>query len=77
MIDVSLSTALWLPVVFTLSGLFVLWLFYAFRRRRSEGIFQGPRVFHCANCRHVYVGKKDLPMWACPRCNTFNEAVRI
>ena len=61
---------------FNLLALLLAWLYYANRtlwprNRRATG-----RIYRCAQCAHVYVDARDVPMSRCPQCDRFNEAIR-
>lgn len=43
------------------------------RKARDRGT---SALFRCAGCGHVYPGREDVPLEACPACGKLNESVR-
>ena len=68
--------ALLAPVVLTLVVLFIAWVYYSNRKSWPGQPIEQGRIYRCSACGHVYVEGRDVPMSRCPRCDTFNEAIR-
>jgi hypothetical protein len=61
---------------FNLLALLVTWLYYANRTLWPRSRKNVGRIYRCAQCAHVYVDQRDVPMARCPECDRFNEAIR-
>lgn len=64
------------PVVFALVAIFGAWQYYSSRSMWPQKPVAEGRIYRCAQCGHVYVEARDVPMSRCPRCDRLNEAVR-
>jgi hypothetical protein len=64
------------PVIFNLVALFGAWLYYSQRSSWPGQPIEQGKIYRCSSCGHVYVGARDVPMSRCPKCGTFNEAVK-
>jgi hypothetical protein len=65
-----------LPAVFSLVAIFGAWIYYGHRRLWPDLPWTGRRIFRCSRCAEVYVGAEDRPSARCPRCGSYNDAVK-
>jgi hypothetical protein len=60
-----------------LAGLFLVVLYYMFRRKKLDPEASEDRVFRCAGCGYVYTDDSDVVFSKCPQCMKMNEEFRF
>ena len=76
MIAISPSWYWTLPLALALATLVMMGLYYSVSRPANPRGRGRARLYRCLDCRHVYEDRRNVPLSACPRCSTLNEAVR-
>lgn len=75
--SLSFSLLFVAPLTAALAVMFGVMVAYAAARERGErALRRRERLYACGSCGHVYVDRRDVPLAACPRCRTMNEAVK-
>lgn len=66
-----------LPVLISLAGMVLLWLYYDARQalyvHRPK---DKAKLYRCRHCGHVYAEPHDVPLAKCTLCGYLNEAIR-
>ncbi len=75
MIEVSLQEVFLIPLALNVAFVLLLWCFYNTREQLPAG-GRSARIYRCKACSRVYEDIREVPMVACPRCGTLNDAVR-
>ena len=74
MIEIELSTALFLFTAFPLLVLFIALISIDFRNRKKKSDrTKEPQIWSCSICTHVYVDSKHSDISQCPECGSYNK----
>ena len=60
----------------TLLAMLAIWLRYMIGDELGGRIRRRPMLYRCEMCAHVYEDRRNVPLAACPRCGSLNEAVK-
>ncbi|MCI7644268.1 MAG: hypothetical protein MST10_07985 [Lentisphaeria bacterium] len=69
MIDVSISTALFIYLAAWLLTITILWLRELWRIRKNDWQLSNGNVFQCNHCYYSFVSRESANTIRCPRCN--------
>lgn len=59
-------------VLVLLSGLGVVWVFYASKMKRFKPTSSHDRIFKCYKCKSLYTDDPDVDLSRCPKCGNHN-----
>ncbi|MBN1872398.1 MAG: hypothetical protein JW800_07475 [Candidatus Omnitrophica bacterium] len=72
MIRLDISQAVFLYLLVSVIGIFILWIFFEERLKflhfREEDVY----VWQCAICAYTYVDSRSADISRCPRCSSYN-----
>lgn len=72
MIRLDISEAVFLYLLFSVIGIFILWIFFEERLKfiyfREEEVY----VWQCDICTYTYVDSLNKEISKCPRCGSYN-----
>jgi hypothetical protein len=73
--ETAVSNLILIPMIFTLDGMFLCWIFYWLSGPAIEKTSR-QNIYRCKVCRHVYVDKRHVPLSRCGRCGCLNESIK-
>jgi len=72
MLSIDISQAVFLYLLSTVVGIFVMWIFFEermkFRYFREDEAY----IWQCSICAYTYVDSINTEFSRCPRCNSIN-----
>lgn len=75
MIKLDISQAVFLYLLFTVVGVFVLWMFFEEKLKFTYFREEDAYVWQCNICTYTYVDSLNRKISRCPRCNSLNERI--
>ena len=73
MIRLDISQAVFLYLLISVVGIFILWIFFEERLKflyfREEEVY----VWQCNICAYTYIDSRSADISRCPRCNSYNS----
>ncbi len=73
MIKLDISQAVFLYLLFSVVGVFILWIFFE-GRTKLPGINEEKfYIWQCGICTHAYVDSVNSDISKCPLCGSLNE----
>lgn len=73
MIKLDISQAVFLYLLFSVIGVFLLWIFFEERTGLPSFGEEKFYVWQCGICTHTYVDSINNSISKCPLCGSFNE----
>jgi len=73
MIPVSVSTAVFLYLIFTLFTIFIFWIWFEKGKAFQKYELQPKEVWVCNICTYTYVDSQSEGLSRCPQCKSWNE----
>jgi len=74
MFKVSLSTFFFIYLSLSLSGIFISWVYFEFKKKTWRFNPLEKSIFRCKICAHSYIIEKGgSALSKCPQCGSFND----
>lgn len=73
MIELNISTALFLYLFFSVGVLLIAWIFFDMGTHLRTFASEEGNVWHCDICTNTYVNSKDKNYSKCPVCGSISE----
>ncbi len=73
MINLDISQAVFLYLLFSVIGVFILWIFFEEKANLPDFSEDEIYVWQCGICTHTYVDSINSEISKCPLCNSLNE----
>lgn len=69
MIKIDLNWAISIYLSLALLLVFLLWIFYTYKRSESLGLIE--YLQQCPLCTHIFYSYKTTPIQQCPQCKSY------
>lgn len=73
MIEVDVSTVVFLYVMSSLMVIFILWIFFEKKAVLPKFIREEADVWECSICAYTYVDSTHHEISQCPQCKSYNK----
>lgn len=73
MIQLDISVALFIYLIFNVVGILLIWLFSGYRKKEMIFTKEEDYLWHCNICANIYIDSKDDIISKCPQCDSFNS----
>ena len=73
MINLDISQAVFLYLLFSVIGIFILWIFFEGKAKLPSFREDEVYVWQCSICMHAYIDSINSEISKCPLCNSLNE----
>ena len=73
MISVDVTTAFFIYLGISLSGVLVSWVLFEYRKKIWRFNPLEKIIFRCKICTHSYMIEKGIPYSRCPQCKCMND----
>jgi len=70
------SDAALVPTTLAMAAVVAVWIHGQIADARRQRQPRQAAIYRCETCGHVYEDSRRVPLSACERCGTLNEAVR-
>jgi len=73
MIKLDISTAIFFYLLLSVIGVFLLWIFFDFKTRKSSFTKEDDNVVQCTICANIYIDSHSKDLSKCPQCGSFTR----
>ena len=73
MFAVDLSTAFFIYLALSLTGLLISWIIFEYRKKAGRFNPLEKMVFRCKICAHSYMIEKGETISKCPQCGSLSD----
>lgn len=77
MIELDVSMALFLYLLFTAVFILLLWSFFDFGTKLKTFSSDEKYLWHCSICTNTYVDSRHDDISKCPRCGSYNQRSKL
>ncbi len=75
MIKIDLNFAIAVYLCFSISLVFVLWVFYNYYKVSVE--METSHLLQCPVCTHIFMSFEEQELYKCPQCHSYINARQI
>ena len=73
MIEVDISTAIFMHLLLSVVVVLIAWSFFSFGTKMKKFNMEEKYIWHCNICDNTYIDSRNEVMSKCPRCKSFLE----
>lgn len=76
MIEMDISTALFIYLLFSAVIVLIAWSFFDFGTKLRTFSSDEKYIWHCSICANTYIDSMHEDISKCPRCKSYNQRLR-